>query len=103
MRTQKRLQTGMNETSGASFAALPMVNSVFRSVRAVVISPRCLFQISPLAMLQTSGELARLMRGKALGFVWRDSRKMADSSKSPVKDALKVILTEEDIPGATRS
>ena len=42
-------------------------------------------------MLQTSGELARRMRAKALGFVWRDSRKMADSSKLPVKDALKVI------------
>lgn len=43
------------------------------------------------------------MRANALGIVWRHSRNMADSSKSPVKDALKVTLTEEDIPGATRS
>ena len=37
---------------------------------------------------------------KALGITWRDSKNMADSSRAPIKDALKVITTEQDTLGA---
>lgn len=40
------------------------------------------------------------MTVKALGITWRDSKNMADSSKAPIKDALKVIMTEQDTIGA---
>lgn len=46
-------------------------------------------------MFQTSRELLRIMSAKALGFVWKDSKNMADSSEPPIKDrALRVILTQ---------
>ena len=41
------------------------------------------------------------MTAKALGIVWRYSKKKkTDCAKRPVKNVLKVILTEGDIPGA---
>ena len=49
-----------------------------------------------LAMFNTSGKLVLLITVKALGIVWRDSKGMADGGKPPVKDAFKVILTEEE-------
>ena len=40
------------------------------------------------------------MTAKALGIVCGYSKNMTDSAKQPVKNVLKVILTEGDIPGA---
>jgi len=35
--------------------------------------------------------------------VWRESENRADSSKPPVRDILKVVVSQEDINGASRS
>ena len=43
------------------------------------------------------------MTVNAVGITWRDSKNMQDSSKTPIKDALKVIVTEQDTLGAARS
>lgn len=45
----------------------------------------------------------RIITAKALGIIWRDNINMAVSSKPPAEDTLKVILTEEDTPGASRT
>ena len=53
-----------------------------------------------LAKSYNNGKLVRFMTAKALGIVCRYSKNMTDSAKRPVKNVLKVILTEGDIPGA---
>ena len=35
--------------------------------------------------------------------VWRESKNMSDSSKPPVRGVLKVVVSQEDINGASRS
>ena len=45
----------------------------------------------------------RIITAKALGIIRRDNINMAVSSKPPAEDTLKVILTEEDTPGASRT
>lgn len=56
-----------------------------------------------LAIFYTRRELGRIITAKALGIIWRDNINMAVSSKPPAEDTLKVILTEEDTPGASRT
>ena len=56
-----------------------------------------------LAIFYTRRELGRIITAKALGIIWRDNINMVVSSKPPAEDTLKVILTEEDTPGASRT
>lgn len=59
--------------------------------------------LTNLAIFCTRRELVRIITTKALGIIWRDNINMAVSSKPLAEDTLKIILAEEDIPGASGS
>lgn len=59
--------------------------------------------LTNLAIFCTRRELVRIITAKALGIICRANVNMAISRKPPAEGTLKVILTEEDTSGASRT